>query len=150
MIKKKKELEIDMSYSFPTEAEHKEIYKKLAGKTWKCSECMNDINRDTMNPFLLSICNECQDSITGGIFKENPYELTEDERYSLTEIRAYLEDAIKYIDPILEDKNPFEDDTEFRNIIMDFTNLDTFGQNEEFVSHVRKIKNKIDALEDQR
>lgn len=138
-----------MSDLFPTEAQQKEIYEKLEGKTWKCSECTNDINRDTMNPFLRSMCESCQDSMTGGIYKENPYELTEDERYSLTEIRAYLEDAIKYIDPILEDKNPFEDDTEFRHVVMDFTNLDNFGQNEEFISHVRKIKNKIDALEDQ-
>ena len=138
-----------MSDLFPTEAQQKEIYEKLAGKTWTCSECTNEINRDTMNPFLRSMCESCQDSMTGGMYaKPSKYALTEDERYSLKEIKEYLQDAINYIDPMLENKDPFEDDHDFRNIIMDFTSLDTFGQNSEFLGHVKKIKNKIDALED--
>lgn len=115
---------------------------------WTCTECDNIITPETMNPYLKSICVDCQESLTGGVFKENPYELKEDERDALKEIKGYLLDAVEVVDSILTTPNPFEDDTEFENLIHDFTNLDSsFGQNQEFLGYVKKIKSKIDSLE---
>lgn len=43
----------------------KEQYEKIGDRTWKCSECSRKINRDTMNPFLLSMCQKCQNGMCG-------------------------------------------------------------------------------------
>ena len=138
---------------FPNQAEQKMIYEKLEGKTWTCSECTNKINRDTMNPFLRSMCESCQNSMTGNMFNEpeiSKYDLTDSERKSLNQIKSYFEDAIQYCDSILTDKTPFEYGTEFDYIIRDFTSLSRIdGQNTEFIRHVQKIKDKIDKLDDE-
>jgi len=40
-----------------------EQYDAIGNHTWKCSECNKTINRDNMNPFLLSMCKKCQNSM---------------------------------------------------------------------------------------
>jgi len=47
------------------EQQIKEQYEKIGDRTWKCSECSRKINRDTMNPFLLSMCQKCQNGMCG-------------------------------------------------------------------------------------
>ena len=43
----------------------KEQYEKIGNKIWTCTECSKKINRNTMNPFLLSMCQKCQNGMIG-------------------------------------------------------------------------------------
>ena len=56
---------IDMQKTQTLEQKLKEQYEKIGNRIWTCTECSRKINRDTMNPFLLSMCQKCQNGMCG-------------------------------------------------------------------------------------